>query len=118
MVYACDEGRMLAEMGDERLCLGTIDDDYQAIFNGEKLHSIIAESIVETTPMCTDCVYRMWCGADPARHYATQHDLMGHKAKSDFCKKHMALFDFLIELLESNDIATRDILFSWVGGRL
>ncbi len=115
-VYACDEGRMLSEMGDERLCLGTVDDSYQTVFNGRTIRSIIAESIVETTPMCCDCVYRMWCGADPARHYATQHDLMGHKAKSEFCKKHRVMFDHLIRLLESNS-ETSNILFSWVGGR-
>ena len=115
-IYACDEGRMLSEMGDERLCLGSVDDDYQSVFNGSTLHGIIGESLVETTPMCCDCVYQMWCGADPARHYATQHDLMGHKAISAFCKKHKAIFAHLIHLMES-DRDTRNILFSWIGGR-
>ena len=116
-VYACDEGRMLSEMGDEELFLGTVDDDYQSVFNGEKLRRIIGESILETTPMCHDCVYRIWCGADPARHYATQHDFMGHKAKSDFCRKHRAIFEFLVDLLEG-DRQTRNVLFSWIGGRV
>ena len=117
-VYACDEGRMLAEMGDERLCLGHVDDRYEEVFAGERLRSITRETILETTPRCSDCAYAMWCGADPARHYATQHDLMGHKAKSDFCKKHRAIFEFLIELLESEDTQVRDILFSWIGGKI
>lgn len=115
-IYACDEGRMLAEMGDECLRLGSVDESYQSVFNGDKLHSIIGESIVETTPMCSSCAYRMWCGADPARHYATQHDFMGHKAKSDFCKKHKALFELLLDLLTSGDKATLDVLYSWIGG--
>lgn len=115
-VYACDEGRMLSEMGDERLFLGTVDDEYQSVFNGEALRNIIANSIVETTPMCHDCAYRMWCGADPARHYATQHDFIGHKALSAFCKKHRSMFDFLLELLDG-DAVTKNILYSWVGGR-
>ncbi|MBQ3340867.1 MAG: His-Xaa-Ser system radical SAM maturase HxsB [Kiritimatiellae bacterium] len=116
-IYACDEGRMLSEMGDERLHIGDVRDDYNSVFNGRKIREIIGESLLETTPMCADCVYRMWCGADPARHYATQHDLMGHKAISEFCKKHKAMFDYLIRLIES-DKEARDILFSWVGGRL
>ena len=115
-VYACDEGRMLSEMGDERLYLGSVYDDYKSVFGGRKIREIIGESILETTPMCVDCVYRMWCGADPARHYATQHDLMGHKAVSDFCRKHKVMFDYLIHLIE-RDKESRDILFSWVGGR-
>ena len=116
-IYACDEGRMLSEMGDEKLFLGTVDDEYQSVFNGKTIRSIITNSIVETTPMCHDCAYRMWCGADPARHYATQHDFMGHKALSVFCKKHKAIFDFLLDLLDG-DAETRNILFSWVGGRI
>lgn len=116
-IYACDEGRMLSEMGDEKLFLGTVDDDYKSVFNGKTIREIVSSSIVETTPMCHDCAYRVWCGADPARHYATQHDFVGHKATSSFCYKHRQLFDFLIELLESGDQETRDILFSWVGGR-
>ena len=115
-IYACDEGRMLSEMGDEKMFLGCVDDDYQAVFNGATLREIIRNSIVETIPMCHDCAYRIWCGADPARHYATQHDFIGHKATSDFCKRHRAIFDFLIEKLEQDD-ETRNILFSWIGGK-
>ena len=115
-IYACDEGRMLSEMGDEKLYLGNVSDDYQTVFNGTALREIIRNSIVETIPMCHDCAYRIWCGADPARHYATQHDFIGHKATSDFCKRHRAIFDFLIEKLEQDD-ETRNILFSWIGGK-
>lgn len=116
-IYACDEGRMLSEMGDERLRLGSVNDDYQAVFNGDKLRDIVVSSIVETTPMCHDCAFRIWCGADPARHYATQRDFVGHKAKSDFCKKHREIFSYLIDLL-NRDSETRNILYSWVGGRI
>lgn len=115
-IYACDEGRMLSEMGDEKLFLGTVDDDYRQVFDGDVIHEIVRSSIVETIPMCHDCAYRIWCGADPARHYATQHDFVGHKAKSDFCKRHRAIFDFLIDMLE-RDPEARSILFSWIGGR-
>lgn len=116
-IYACDEGRMLSEMGDEKLFLGTVYDEYRAVFGGESLRAIIRNTILETTPMCHDCAYRMWCGADPARHYATQHDFIGHKALSVFCKKHKAMFGFLLELIEG-DRDIRNILFSWVGGRV
>lgn len=117
-IYACDEGRMLAEMGDNQFRLGSVDDPFLDIFNGENIRNIIESSIVETTPQCTDCAYRIWCGADPARHYATQRDLVGHKALSDFCKKHQMLFDFLITLLNSSDPTTRNTLFTWIGGTL
>lgn len=115
-IYACDEGRMLSEMGDEKMFLGTVDDEYRKVFDGETINTLVRNSIVETTPMCSDCAYRIWCGADPARHYATQHDYIGHKALSKFCSRHKAIFEFLVDLLES-DAETRSILFGWIGGR-
>lgn len=115
-IYACDEGRMLSEMGDETFCIGSVSQEYKDVFSGSKLKTIIESSLVETTPQCVDCAYRIWCGADPARHYATQGDLVGHKALSDFCKKHLLLFDFLVNLLETCDAETKGILYSWIGG--
>jgi radical SAM protein with 4Fe4S-binding SPASM domain len=115
-IYACDEGRMLSEMGDETFCIGSVSQEYSEVFAGDKLRTIIESSIVETHPHCTDCAYRIWCGADPARHYATQGDMVGHKALSEFCNKHQMLFDFLVTLLETCDKETKDILYSWIGG--
>ena len=114
-IYASDEGRMLAEMGDERFRLGDVRDDYKSVFAGEKLKEIVRHSIVETLPQCSDCAYRMWCGADPVRQYAVQKDLVGHKAFCDFCHKHTAHFDLLLRMLDEGD-STRNILWNWAWG--
>ena len=116
-IYACDEGRMLSEMGDETFWIGSVSQEHREVFAGGKLRAIVESSIVETHPQCTDCAYRIWCGADPARHYATQGTMVGHKALSEFCKKHLMLFDFLVTLLETCDNETKDILYSWIGGQ-
>ncbi|HYQ73328.1 MAG TPA: His-Xaa-Ser system radical SAM maturase HxsB [Gammaproteobacteria bacterium] len=112
-VYASDESRMLAEMGDDSLRIGNVHKDkYADIFANEKLLEIIETSVVESVPMCSDCVYQQYCGADPIYHLATQQDTVGHKALSGFCQKNMAIFDYVISILES-DSEESSILRSW-----
>lgn len=113
-VYASDEGRMLAEMNDQTFRLGHLDSDpYEAIMTSERLLEPLEDSVLESVPMCTDCPFLPYCGADPVFHRATQGDFVGHKAFSAFCKKQMALTKHLIGLLEDVPSARR-ILMGWV----
>jgi len=113
-VYASDEGRMLAEMGDQSFRLGHLDSDtYETMMTSESLLSILDESMPEGAPMCNDCPFLPYCGADPVFHRVTQGDAVGHKAFSDFCKKQMATVRHVIELLESGANA-RDTLLQWI----
>jgi len=113
-VFASDEGRMLAEMGDQSLRLGHIaHDSYEDIMTGAALLGPLEESVLESNPMCADCAFAPACGADPAYHRATQQDWVGHKAFSDFCKKQMAVLEFLVELLDESE-TTRRLLLRWV----
>jgi uncharacterized protein len=73
----------------------------------------IEQSIVESTPACNDCGFQPYCGSEPVYHYATQKDIIGHKALSGFCKKNMAIMRRLITLIE-DDLEARKILLSWV----
>ncbi len=113
-VYASDESRMLAEMGDKKFRLGNvIDDSYEAIFGSDTLLDILEETTLESVPICSECAFKPYCGADPNYHYATQKDIVGNKATSGFCRKNMEIFRHLITLLEDNSEARR-ILFSWL----
>lgn len=113
-IYGCDEGRMLAEMGDHSLCLGSLDEDsFGSVMTNDALHAILEDSLPESAPMCADCGFLPWCGADPSFHRATQHDFVGHKALSAFCAKQMAVLRHLVTLLEDDPHARR-ILMSWV----
>src|SRR5207247_1062576 len=54
-VYASDEGRMLAEMGDNSFRLGNVHQDgYESIFSGERLRSLIEGSCLETMAGCSE----------------------------------------------------------------
>jgi uncharacterized protein len=113
-VYASDEGRMLAEMNDTSFRLGHLDvDSYESIMTSEALLLPLQNTILEGVPMCTDCAFLPYCGADPVFHQATQRDPVGHKAFSAFCKRQMALLRHLIDLLET-DVGSREILLSWI----
>lgn len=114
-VYASDESRMLAEMGDTTFRLGNVhEDSYEEIFLGEAMQLIAAASCNESLAGCSDCVYQTYCGADPVNNYATQRDLFGNRAASQFCIKNMAIFDHLFSLLRKADSKTMDILWAWV----
>ncbi len=113
-VYASDEGRMLAEMGDRSFRLGHLDtDSYETMLTSDSLLSVLDESMPEGAPMCNDCPFLPYCGADPVFHMVTQGDPVGHKAFSDFCTKQMAALRHVIGLLEG-DSAVRQTLLGWI----
>jgi uncharacterized protein len=113
-VYATDESRMLAEMGDEQFRLGNVHrDSYEEIFGGELLRGITASSCVESMPGCADCAFQTFCGADPILNYATQGDMVGHRPTSEFHKRNFFLIKHLLNLYHS-DPAVRRIFGAWV----
>ena len=113
-VFASDEGRMLAEMGDMSFRLGhLLEDSYEAMLASPRLLGQLDETMLESVPQCTQCPFLPHCGADPVFHQATQQDTVGHKAFSAFCEKQMGVMRHVITLLEDDPVASR-VLRSWV----
>src|SRR5690606_14717060 len=113
-VYASDEARMLAEMGDTSFRLGRVQDGALGeLATGPVLLDAIEQSVLETSPMCSDCAFQPYCGADPVYHHATQGDFTGHKPTSGFCQRQMAIFETLVEIMDA-DPEGAAILRSWV----
>ena len=113
-IYASDEGRMLAEMGDQSLCLGSVEtDSFESVMSNETLVGLLDDTLLESVPMCTDCAFLPYCGADPVFHRATMGEPVGHKVFSKFCSKQMAVYRHVIALLE-DDREARDILMGWI----
>ena len=95
--------------------LGNVNkDSYQSMFNGEKLHHIIENACTECLPMCSECVFQPYCGADPVRNYSEQGDIVGHRPTSDMCKKNTAIMHYLFELLKKHDPEINRIFWSWI----
>jgi len=113
-IYASDEARMLAEMGDKRFRLGSVHhNSYEDVILSDTVLDTLEATLSESLPMCNDCGFLPYCGTDPVYHYATQGDSIGHKALSGFCSKNMKIFRYLLTLLE-DDPEARRILLGWV----
>lgn len=113
-VYAADEGRMLAEMGDKTFRLGNVhSDSYESIFLSDALLDPLEASFAGSAPMCSECAFEPYCGADPVFHHATWGDFVGRKPLSDFCNRNMAIFRHLITLMRQDE-EVRRVFLGWV----
>lgn len=116
-VYASDESRMLAEMGDRTFRLGNVHrDDRRSIFLSEPALSMFQASCNQSLAGCSDCAFQPYCGADPVYHYSTQGDMYGHRPTSGFCTRNMAILKHLFSMIEENDRQTMSIFWSWING--
>lgn len=112
-VYASDESRMLAEMGDESFRIGHIEHNtYEEIMLSDKLLDALENSFTLSVPMCSDCAFEPYCGAEPVYHHAVYGDAVARKPESEFCKRNMAIFKHLIELMHS-DAEAKQIFLGW-----
>lgn len=116
-IYPADEGRMLARMGDDYFCMGTVNDSYEQVFHGKVIQSIVKSSCVETMPVCSECVYQQYCGADVIRNYLETKDLQGYRLTNEFCYKNKKILDHIFSLLENADEQLLDIFWSWITRR-
>lgn len=114
-VYASDESRMLAEMGDSTFRLGGLDSSsYEEIFYGAKAEEIALNWATESLAGCSECAFQAYCGADPVRYHATQGDMYGFRPSSAHCVKNMEIIRYLFELIDEDKHA-REVFEKWVG---
>jgi uncharacterized protein len=112
-VHPSDESRMLAEMGDDKFKLGNVlTNTYEEIFGSEALLNPLEDSFSSSNPMCTDCTYELYCGADPVYHYAMHKDFVGRKPESSFCKRNMSIIDYLINRMEGDQFV-KNLFYKW-----
>lgn len=111
-VYASDEGRMLAEMGDHTFRLGTVSDPLSVLLRSPTLLEPLVASFAASAPQCDLCAFEPYCGADPTFHHVTSGDAVGHKAFSAFCQRNMGVFVEMIETAERDEF-TRELYWRW-----
>lgn len=113
-VYASDESRMLHEMGDSSFKLGNLHkNSYEEIFTSDALLAALEDSFTLSAPMCSECAFEPWCGADPVFHHATFGDVLGKKPESEFCKRSMGVIRYLLEKIKTDPTAL-SIFKHWV----
>ena len=113
-VFASDEGRRLAEMGDRTFELGDVSQNYHSLVFSEKLIDLIGSTLSQCAPECLNCVYEAHCGADPVYHHATQADAVGIKPLSEFCARQKGVINLLLEMFEGSS-EDAEILRRWGG---
>ena len=113
-VYASDESRMLAEFNDFTFQLGHVNDSYNELVYGSKAKSLAKVWCNETLAGCSDCAFKVFCGADPVRNYSTQGDVYGHRPTSLLCKKYKSIIEFIFSLIIEKGDLVLPIFKSWL----
>lgn len=112
-IYTCDEGRMVAEMGDESFKLGDVESlHYNDLIDNEVTKSVAVSSCLECIPKCYECVYNPYCGTCPVYNYIEQGNIVGKMPMSYKCKIYSGILDCLFEKIQDED--TKNIFYSWI----
>lgn len=118
-VFTCDEGRMMAQMGDDIFRMGDVEkDEYSQLMESDAVRTLVLASVQDGIPHCATCVYKPYCGVCPIYNYATQGDLFGQMPNNGRCKLAMAGFDRLFTLLKQGDEQIDSIFEKWTTTRV
>lgn len=113
-VYSCDEARMLAEMGDDSFCLGSVyKDDYESIVSKPVCKTIAKASCLEGLADCDGCVYQPYCGTCPVISYARYQTVYPSMLQEYRCRIYKGIQDILFEKLEQQDEEVMEIFRRW-----
>jgi len=100
-VYTCDEGRMIARMGDDTFRIGRVGEGTYAESAGHPaVRALAVASCLDNQPVCTDCAYKPYCGVCPVQCYKEQGDIMGRMPANARCKISRGILDTLFERLQ------------------
>ncbi len=113
-VYTCDEGRMMANMGDNLFCLGTVNNTYKELIQSPVVHAVCTASCVEALPFCSECVYSPFCAVCPVVTYGIEGDLVSHREDSYKCRIAKGIMKLLFDLLHDGTDENHSILKSWI----
>lgn len=113
-IYPSDESRMMAETGDKYFLMGNIlENTREELFLGPVMQKIAASGVNDSLPVCSDCAFAPYCGADPVRRYQVTGSIYGHPGKDEFCVKNKSIIRMVVKKLIEADPQTREILMQW-----
>jgi His-Xaa-Ser system radical SAM maturase HxsB len=112
-VYPSDEARMAAETGDQRFRLGHVGEPLEDLLSSPAMRWLAKGAVAETLPDCASCAFVPYCGADPVHHGIVHGDPAAPRAGTDFCDRHMSLFQLLFAKLSEGSPETIRTLTAW-----
>lgn len=112
-IYTCDEGRMLAEMGNPSFQLGNVyEDNYNTIMESRVCSVTCQASVLEGLPNCCDCVYQPYCGVCPVINLALDDNIYEREPNNYRCRIYRGMLDIIFDLLKDKE--TEAIFQSWI----
>jgi len=112
-IYTCDEGRMLAEMGNDSFKVGTVNDTYEEIVGGSVCKTMCVASCLEAIPSCEQCVYSPYCGTCPVINFAMYGSIFVNIPNDYKCKIYKGMLDTLFMYLHEKDPKVMEIFKRW-----
>lgn len=114
-IYSCDEGRMLAEMGDKSFKLGNVfENNLKDLVNHPVCKTMAVSSCLELIPDCEQCAYSPYCGVCPVCNYAQYNNLFAPNANSYRCKIYKGMLDIIFKKIQENDKKTMKVFNDWI----
>ena len=112
-IYTCDEGRMLARMGDDTFKIGdAAQGSYAEDVSHPAVRALTVASTLDNQVSCSNCAYKPYCGVCPVQCYKEQGDIMGRMPTNSRCKISMGILDLLFERLQ--DPRNEKIFRAWL----
>ena len=111
LAYPTDEARMLARAGIIDLSIGNIRQGWNTPARG----GLNAVSTCDGDPDCEACTYKPFCGRDIVDDISRYGTIDIPRHETEFCRRHLHLFDLAFELIHSPDPAIQYSLCRWLG---
>jgi len=111
-VYVFDDGPD-APLG-EGLRVGDVYGlSYNQLLNSTEHRAALAASVLEAQPLCSQCVYRAYCGVHPGASLETQGTIWGRLPVNARCRIAMGLFDHLFPRLQEWEVREK-LMARWL----
>tara|TARA_A100001391_G_scaffold188617_1_gene159330 strand:+ start:28139 stop:29347 length:1209 start_codon:yes stop_codon:yes gene_type:complete len=110
-VFPTDEARMLTRSGIIDLAIG----DIHGGWDTPERDALDAASTNFGDPVCEGCAYQPYCGRDLIDDIARYGTISLPRDQTEFCRRHLDLFDFAFDLIHEKDEKTQHSLRRWLG---
>ena len=109
-VYPTDEARMLSRSGVIDMSIGDVATGWAT----ERREILNRQATNQFDPACQRCAFQPYCGRDVVDDIARYGRIDMPRPETEFCKKHLHLFDLIFELIYDDDPAVRYSLARWL----
>ena len=109
--YPTDEARMLTRSGVIDLAIG----DVATGWDTPARQTLNASSTNLGDPDCDRCAYQPFCGRDLIDDLARYGRVDLPRPETEYCRRHLHIFDLVFRLIYSDDPATKYSVSRWLG---